>query len=117
MLPAKPTSCPATPYILLMVCTFAVCPPFAASSLCLPPSSLPPPPAKTKTHTQAYKLQRQGWTLVDVRLATDFERISAEGSINVPMYRCVYMCVGGGVGVSTAAVQVGVCYGCGHGSP
>ena len=38
---------------------------------------------------QAYKLQKQGWTLVDVRLATDFDRVSAQGSLNVPMYRCV----------------------------
>jgi rhodanese-related sulfurtransferase len=35
-------------------------------------------------------MQRQGWTLVDVRLASDFERISAEGSVNVPMYRWVW---------------------------
>lgn len=40
---------------------------------------------------QARKLQKQGWTLVDVRLATDFERFCAEGSVNVPMYRCVML--------------------------
>lgn len=38
---------------------------------------------------EAAKLQRQGWTLVDVRLASDFERQSAAGSVNVPMYRFV----------------------------
>jgi hypothetical protein len=36
---------------------------------------------------QAAKLQRQGWTLVDVRLASEFDAVSAAGSINVPMYR------------------------------
>jgi rhodanese-related sulfurtransferase len=38
---------------------------------------------------QAYKLQSQGWTLVDVRLAAEFDNTSADGSVNVPMYRCV----------------------------
>ncbi|KAF8061385.1 Acad10 [Scenedesmus sp. PABB004] len=38
---------------------------------------------------EAAKLQKQGWTLVDVRLAGDFDKSSAAGSINVPMYRLV----------------------------
>lgn len=38
---------------------------------------------------EARKLSRAGWTLVDVRLASDFDAMSAEGSINVPMFRLV----------------------------
>jgi rhodanese-related sulfurtransferase len=38
---------------------------------------------------QAAKLRKAGWTLVDVRLASDFDNMSAEGSINVPMFRYV----------------------------
>ena len=38
---------------------------------------------------EAAKLSRQGWTLVDVRLAGDFEKGHAEGAVNAPMYRFV----------------------------
>jgi rhodanese-related sulfurtransferase len=34
-------------------------------------------------------MSRKGWTLVDVRLAAEFEALHAEGAINVPMYRYV----------------------------
>jgi rhodanese-related sulfurtransferase len=44
---------------------------------------------KTVDVQEAIKLQRQGWTLVDVRLAADFDKLSAEGAVNVPMYRYV----------------------------
>jgi hypothetical protein len=36
---------------------------------------------------QALKLSKAGWMLVDVRLASDFDKMSAQGSINVPMFR------------------------------
>jgi rhodanese-related sulfurtransferase len=39
---------------------------------------------------QALELSRKGWTLVDFRLATEFDALHAEGAINVPMYRCVW---------------------------
>eukprot|EP00879_Flechtneria_rotunda_P006814 GHRR01007158.1.p1 GENE.GHRR01007158.1~~GHRR01007158.1.p1 ORF type:complete len:259 (+),score=33.78 GHRR01007158.1:577-1353(+) len=38
---------------------------------------------------EAARLQQAGWTIVDVRLSTDFDALSAAGSLNVPMYRLV----------------------------
>jgi hypothetical protein len=56
---------------------------------------------------QAAKLAKAGWTLVDVRLASDFEKMSAEGSINVPMFRCVLLsgtCAAAGTGFNITCV-------------
>jgi hypothetical protein len=38
---------------------------------------------------EARKLASQGWRLVDVRLAGDFDRGHAEGAESVPLYRFV----------------------------
>ncbi|GIL91564.1 hypothetical protein Vretifemale_19161 [Volvox reticuliferus] len=38
---------------------------------------------------QALALQDQGWTIVDVRLATDFEQVHAAGAVSLPLYRYV----------------------------
>ncbi len=34
-------------------------------------------------------MMRQGWTLIDVRLAGDFDKAHAEGAASVPLYRFV----------------------------
>lgn len=34
-------------------------------------------------------MQKQGWTLVDVRVASNFEKDHIAGSINIPLYRDV----------------------------
>ncbi|KIZ04155.1 hypothetical protein MNEG_3803 [Monoraphidium neglectum] len=44
---------------------------------------------KTVSCEEAAKLSKQGWTLIDVRLAGDFEKWHAEGAVNVPLYRYV----------------------------
>eukprot|EP00877_Chromochloris_zofingiensis_P007463 jgi/Chrzof1/2970/Cz12g06140.t1 len=44
---------------------------------------------KSISPQEAQALQSQGWTLVDVRLAADFEKWRAEGAVNVPLYRYV----------------------------
>lgn len=44
---------------------------------------------QTVSCEEAAKLQRQGWTIVDVRLEGDFARGHAEGAVNVPLYRFV----------------------------
>eukprot|EP01024_Parvocaulis_polyphysoides_P016511 TRINITY_DN17351_c0_g3_i1.p1 TRINITY_DN17351_c0_g3~~TRINITY_DN17351_c0_g3_i1.p1 ORF type:complete len:262 (-),score=28.99 TRINITY_DN17351_c0_g3_i1:255-995(-) len=38
---------------------------------------------------EVQKLMQKGYTLIDVRLATDFEKLHAKGSINVPLFRPV----------------------------
>eukprot|EP00197_Chlamydomonas_leiostraca_P009640 CAMPEP_0202865800 /NCGR_PEP_ID=MMETSP1391-20130828/6358_1 /ASSEMBLY_ACC=CAM_ASM_000867 /TAXON_ID=1034604 /ORGANISM="Chlamydomonas leiostraca, Strain SAG 11-49" /LENGTH=262 /DNA_ID=CAMNT_0049545677 /DNA_START=1 /DNA_END=789 /DNA_ORIENTATION=- len=38
---------------------------------------------------EALKMQKQGWTIVDVRIEGDFEGQHCEGAVNVPLYRFV----------------------------
>lgn len=44
---------------------------------------------KGVTPAEAQKLASKGWTLVDVRLADDFEQSHVKGAINLPLYRYV----------------------------
>lgn len=44
---------------------------------------------KMVTCEEAEKMKKKGWTIVDVRLAADYEKQHAEGAINVPLYRYV----------------------------
>jgi rhodanese-related sulfurtransferase len=34
-------------------------------------------------------MQSQGWTLVDVRIAGDYDALHAAGAINIPLFRFV----------------------------
>ncbi|PNH05586.1 Rhodanese-like domain-containing protein 14, chloroplastic, partial [Tetrabaena socialis] len=44
---------------------------------------------RSVTPQEAQTLQGQGWTIVDVRLASDFEKVRAAGSLSLPIYRYV----------------------------
>jgi rhodanese-related sulfurtransferase len=44
---------------------------------------------QTVSPEEAKRLQASGWTLVDVRLAGDFDRAHAAGAVSAPMYRFV----------------------------
>ncbi|GIL91563.1 hypothetical protein Vretifemale_19161, partial [Volvox reticuliferus] len=44
---------------------------------------------RSVTPEEALALQDQGWTIVDVRLATDFEQVHAAGAVSLPLYRYV----------------------------
>jgi len=39
--------------------------------------------------TEAFKMQQQGWTIVDVRIDGDYEKLHCEGSVNLPLFRFV----------------------------
>ncbi|KAG2482004.1 hypothetical protein HYH03_019042 [Edaphochlamys debaryana] len=42
---------------------------------------------KSVTPEEAQQLQKQGWTIVDVRLASEYEKEHAEGAVSVPAFR------------------------------
>lgn len=44
---------------------------------------------RSVTPEEAQELQGQGWTIVDVRLAGDFDKVHAAGAISLPLYRYV----------------------------
>jgi rhodanese-related sulfurtransferase len=44
---------------------------------------------KSVTPSEALKMQSQGWTLVDVRIAGDYDALHAAGAINIPLFRFV----------------------------
>jgi hypothetical protein len=43
----------------------------------------------TRSGLQATELQKQGWTIVDVRVADKYEKEHIEGSVSIPLFRPV----------------------------
>lgn len=44
---------------------------------------------KIKTVEEASEMMKNGWTLVDTRLAGDYDKQHAQGAISLPLFRYV----------------------------